>query len=95
MLTYSHYKALTKILREHGTTAQDYSDNRDLYEYFLSLGYVKVSNVRGYRGLEILPKGEDALLETRMRLYHFWIPTVISFIALVVSVAVAIHDIFC
>ncbi len=87
MLNPKQYRKLKSIQMLNGTKAKDYDKNKDLYIFFLQQGFVKRKEVGGYEGYIITPKGDSAIYSYKVEHYRFWVPTLISFIALVVSIA--------
>lgn len=85
MLSPKQYRKLKSIQMFKGTRARDYAKNSDLYKFFLRKGLVKRKEVKGYNGFVITPEGEMELYMYKLERYHFWIPTIISIIALIIS----------
>lgn len=87
MLSPKQYRKLKSIQIFNGTKAKDYEENKDLYKFFLLKGLVKKEEVSGYTGFVITSEGELELYMYKLQRYHFLIPTFISFIALLTSIA--------
>ncbi|MBE5877086.1 MAG: hypothetical protein E7290_09415 [Lachnospiraceae bacterium] len=86
MLAKHHYKKLKQINRTGGTKATDYAKHSSVYSFLASKGYILKSPYQGYEGYIITEEGKLELELCRMERYHFWIPTVLSIIAIIVSI---------
>ena len=86
MLAPRQYRKLKSIHTFKGTKAKDYNKNSDLYKFFLQNGLVKRQEVDGYQGFIITPDGERELYVYKLERYHFWIPTLLSIIAIITSI---------
>lgn len=86
MITRRQYKKLKSIYRADGTTAKDINQNRELYRFLSSKGYIKRQEVRGYNGYVVTQEGEIEMKLYREDIFRFWITTIISFVALIASI---------
>lgn len=86
MLTPNQYRKLKSIQMFKGTKAKDYEENKDLYKFFLLKRLIKKQEVREYQGFVITPEGEKELYMYKLERYHFWIPTILSIIAIITSI---------
>lgn len=87
MLSTKQYRKLKFIQRMHGTTATDRDKYADMYNFFLAKGLVKRKEIEGFVGLVITQDGETELYMHKLQSYHFWMPTFLSFIAIITSIA--------
>ena len=85
MLSSAQYHKLQRICLFHGTTARDYKRRKELYQYLGNSGYIRKHPVRNYDGYVITESGRAALHQHRVEVFHFWVPTVISLLALMLS----------
>lgn len=85
MLSSAQYRKLQHIRIFHGTTAGDYMKRKELYQYLGNSGYIRKRPVRNCDGYVITESGRAALHQHRVEVFHFWIPTVISLLALILS----------
>lgn len=81
MLTRKQYRKLLNIRRHDGTTGQDYSDNKALYDYLFRNNYLAKANIDGYTGAVITEDGELAIYRYRTERFRFWLPVCISIFA--------------
>lgn len=86
MLTPNQYRKLKSIQKSNGTKAKDYDKNTDLYKFFLQKSLIKRQEVGGYNGFVVTPEGEKELYMYKLERYHFWIPTILSIIAIITSI---------
>lgn len=95
MLTKKQYKFLKKLIK-NDIHCDDLHDNRDeIYLYLLKNNFIAtylvcppgdVNQEFAKLYCKITEEGKVELLLCKQDWYHFWIPTVISIIALIVSV---------
>ncbi len=86
MITRKQYKKLKSIYRSNGTTAKDFDRNRDLYYFLIQKGYIYKCHVRGFAGYIVTQEGEVEMKIYKEDLFRFWVTTIVSFAALVVSI---------
>lgn len=86
MLTPHQYQKLKSIQLLKGTKAIDYDKNADLYKFFLRKGLIKRQEVHGYQGFVITPDGDNELYLYKLERYRFWLPTILSIIAILTSI---------
>ena len=86
MITRKQYKKLKSIYHSNGTTAKDSDRNREMYRFLAGKNYIRKQEVRGYMGYVVTQEGEIEIKAYREDLFRFWVTTIISFIALVVSI---------
>lgn len=92
MICKEHYVFLKNILKNNGTEATDYDENKDLYNFLSSNRYIKSSVVRGCKGYIITEYGKIAIRTYKNDNFRFWFPSVISIIAIVLSAFAIIVD---
>lgn len=95
MLTTQQYKFLKKLLKKD-IPCGDLRENYDaVYMYHLKKGFISYYNVcppgdimeeNAVLYCKITEEGKVELLLHKQERYHFWIPTIISIIAIITSI---------
>lgn len=95
MLTRQQYKFLKKLLEEdmlctHLNESRDsvymYLLNKDFIEYYPVYNLTDIEEEHPILYCKITELGKVELLICRQSWYHFWIPTIISIIAIITSI---------
>lgn len=87
MLTKRQYKLLNAIDKSGGLISSDYAEKKELYDYLRHLNLIRKSVVDGFGGYVATEFGRAELQLYRESKYRFWLPTIISIIALLISAA--------
>lgn len=86
LIVREHYKKLKSLIKNNGSTGTDYAQNKELYDYLLSCGFIKKADVKGYRGFAVTESGKVQIRLYKNDNFRFWFPAVVSVVALIVSV---------
>ncbi len=99
MLTTKQYKFLKKLLKNDITCEGLHQNRDDVYVYLLKRGFISTYNVSPSGDImerdsilycKLTEEGKVELILCKQSWYHFWIPTIISIIALGISLIPAV-----
>lgn len=85
------YAFLKKLSKAGSTSSKDLSDTEhSMKQYLFVLGYISQTMRNKTPYYHVTQKGEDEMFQFALKYYRWWIPVIISCIALIVSIATAI-----
>lgn len=99
MLTKKQYKFLKKVSKNDIPCRDFYRNNDKVYQYLLRKGFIEEYNVNLDGDIKerncvlycrASEDGNVELLLCRQERYHFWIPTILSIIAIIASFLVVL-----
>lgn len=96
-ISKSQYKMLRKIQKQKSISASSLSENElEICQHLMEMECLKCRDFFGKRALpsevEVSQKGEAQIYLFRSTFYKWWIPVVISILALIVSIAAPIFS---
>ena len=92
MISGKQYRKMKWLVRLNGTTGRDSGKYADMYKYLLSQDYIRKAEVRGYSGYVVTERGRAAMHAYKTDSFRFWFPSIISLLALAVSILSAVRE---
>lgn len=92
MISGKQYRKMKRLVRLCGTTGRDSGKYEDMYKYLLSQDYIRRAEVRGYSGYVVTERGRAAMHVYRTDSFRFWFPSIVSLMALAVSIFAALSE---
>lgn len=95
MLTDKQYKFLKKVSKKDIPCDDLYKSRNDVFSYLLRKNFIETYNICPNKDImetnaklhcKITEDGKIELLLCKQERYHFWIPTIFSIIAIIISV---------
>ncbi len=86
MLSFKQYRKLKQMKLLGGCKPAKNEKERELYNYLLSERLIVRAYYKNTRGYKISQKGHAALREYKVERIRFWLPIIISSLALIISV---------